>query len=59
MNRLMAWPHHRLTLAIAVCLGLITAMNAAERDFGWPFWSGVVIVAWLIVVALKEKRRGD
>ena len=59
MNRLTAWPHHRLTLGIAGCLALLTVLGATDGDVDWTFWSGLVIVAVLIALALKEKRRGD
>lgn len=57
MQRLDAWPEHKVTFGIAIAIGITTLLRGLSGDLGWGFWASLLLTAVVIVIAVREKRR--
>jgi hypothetical protein len=55
--KLEAWPHHRLSFAVAACFGFLAALSATDGELEWYFWVLLVSVGGWIILGVRELRR--
>ncbi len=58
VNRLAAWPNHRLSLGMGASQAGMAGISASNGDFGLTFWGLVTLAAFWVAIARRERRRG-
>lgn len=56
MQRLDAWPEHRVTFGIAIAIGTVTLLRGLAGDLERGFWTSLLLTAAVIVIGVRESR---